>query len=211
MFKITAGNLKPDWAGIKPIAWYIFKFGGIFCFLYFGTLFIVGSGVEGGSFYFPWVYKHFYYLDVLRDFILRQADFVLELLGYETRRTSIAVLRIGRHGISLNDACLGYGLMSFWIAFVVSDIGPFKKKVKWLLIGLISLNIINVLRVCLIILAGHHKWVELPTIDHHMMFNIAAYILIFIMIYFYSKNNKNTVVHKSEIIHENNVNSRGQA
>jgi hypothetical protein len=38
------------------------------------------------------------------------------------------VLRIGQSGIRLNNGFLAYGLMSFWIAFVVADMSQFKQK-----------------------------------------------------------------------------------
>lgn len=170
--------------------WYLIKLGSIFFFLYVGTLFVIGCGANSGRFYFPWIHEHFYYLDWLRDVLLRISEGILRLLGYDTKRVSLYVLRIGKSGISLNNGCLAYGLMSFWIAFVVADINRFKRKLKWLAIGLALINVINIIRVCLIVLAGYYGWGSLPNIDHHDMFNIAAYILVFLLIYFYSRDTK---------------------
>lgn len=163
----------------------VVKLLGIFCFFYLGTLFVEGSGAPGGSIYFPWIHAHFYYQDVLRDVILNISDTVLGWMGYTTNRVSLYVLRIDKAAISLNNGCLGYGLMSFWIADLYLC-----KKIKWLFIGLFLLNFINVVRVCLILLAGYHKWSSFSGLDHHSLFNIAAYILIFILLFFYSKDLK---------------------
>jgi exosortase/archaeosortase family protein len=174
----------------KSILLYLVKLFSIFFFLYLGTEFTIGSGSPEGMFDFPWVHQYFFYLDYLRDLLLRAADFCLSILGYETKRISLSVLRIGKSGISLNDACLGYGVMAFWIAFVLADSSTKLIKLKWLIVGLLLLNAINILRICLILLAGYHNWVELSDFDHHAMFNITSYMLIFVMMFFYSKNTK---------------------
>jgi len=173
-----------------PAVWYIVKLIGVFSFLYLGTLFIEGCGSSEGIFYFPWIKAHLYYQDLLRDGLLKTADLALRLFGYNTYRHSLYVLRIGQSGIQLNDACLAYGLMSFWIAFCVADQTSIIKKIQWIGLGLFLLNVINVCRICLILLAGYHGWAELPNFDHHSLFNIAAYLLIFTLIFFYSKDIK---------------------
>ena len=185
-----------DKTAIKDVAIYLLKFIGIFCFFYYGSLFVIGAGIPGGHANADWAHRWFYYQDALRDIILKTSALVLELLGYEPVRKSMQLMRIGKFGIKMHDACLGMGVMSFWIAFIVANAGSVLKKLKWLFVGLFAIFIINVARVCLILLAGYHKWVNLGKIDHHAMFNIAAYILIFTMIYIYTKDDKKSTSKK---------------
>ena len=85
--------------------------------------------------------------------------------------------------------CLGYGVMSFWIAFVVANKGTSIKKLKWLLGGLFLICLINVIRISLLLLAINFHWLT-PYFNHHTWFNIIAYLIIFILIYFYDKSFK---------------------
>ena len=177
-------------SAVKQFGWYLVKFLGIFCFFYYGTIIIISCESPDGIFYSPWVFKHFYYLDVLRDFYLRISFFILQFFGYQPVRISMFVLKLGNAGISLNNACLGYGIISFWVAFIIADTKPFKQKIIWLLSGIVCFILLNVIRICLILFAGYYKWVKLGSIDHHSLFNYASYIVILLLIYFYSRKSQ---------------------
>jgi exosortase/archaeosortase family protein len=97
-------------------------------------------------------------------------------------------------GVRMVYSCIGYGVMSFWAAFVFANKGSWQKKTGWILGGLTALWIINILRVGLLLLATHKHWPIPFSWDHHTWFNIFAYALIFIMIYFYDRSNKKNSV-----------------
>ena len=100
----------------------------------------------------------------------------------------------GGGGINLVYSCLGYGVTSFWLAFVFANTGTLKKKTAWMLGGSLVLLIINIMRMGLVALASHKKWSYPFGWDHHTWFNIVAYGMIFLMIWVYDKNNKKKVV-----------------
>lgn len=87
-------------------------------------------------------------------------------------------------------SCLGYGVTSFWLAFVFANTGSWKKKLLWMLGGALALLVINILRLAFVALASHKGWAYPLGWDHHTWFNIAAYGMIFLMIFFYDRRLK---------------------
>ena len=87
-------------------------------------------------------------------------------------------------------ACLGYGVMSFWLAFVVANKGSIAKKIKWIFGGWLMIWIINIIRITLLMITINEKSTMPFDLDNHTFFNIGAYIAIFVLIYFYDRSLK---------------------
>jgi exosortase/archaeosortase family protein len=86
-------------------------------------------------------------------------------------------------------ACLGLGLMSFWVAFVITyKSSNWKKKFSWTILGVFCIWLINCFRVALILIALQQKKTIDGFWDHHTLFNIVAYSLIFLLISSYIKS-----------------------
>ena len=172
----------------KTFFFYVLKFLVIFCLFYFGTLAIIGLSSPSG-YYSPFVAHYFNFIDGLRLSLLNTSKFFLELVGYKVYTIDKFTLRISEHvGIKMVYSCIGYGVMSFWGAFVIANTGTFKKKIIWLLCGWIAIWLINILRIVLLLIALYKGW-QIPFgLDHHTWFNIAAYLLIFLLIYFYDRS-----------------------
>lgn len=103
-------------------------------------------------------------------------------------------------GIRMVYTRIGYGVMSFWAAFIFANKGNMKKKVVWIIGGLFALWCINVLRISLFIVALDKNWPMPLSIDHHTRFNIIAYLLIFLMIYLYDRSSPKLLQLKSNIL-----------
>lgn len=172
----------------KAFIIYVVKFILIFCFFYFGTLAVIGLSASSG-YYSPLVANYFNFVDWLRLSLLEASKFVLTVLGYKAYTVDQFVLRINDHvGIKMVYKCVGYGVMSFWGAFVIANKGTILKKIKWVIGGWIAIWCINVLRVVLLLISLYKGWQMPLGFDHHTWFNIAAYILIFVLIFFYDKS-----------------------
>ena len=119
--------------------------------------------------------------------------FVCNFLGYPTHIENTYILRASSGvGVRMVYSCIGFGIMSFWVAFVSANKGPVMTKSVWIISGILIIFIINVLRVSLLLVSfitDHH----LPfNLDHHTIFNLIAYLLIFIMVYVYDKKSRIT-------------------
>jgi exosortase/archaeosortase family protein len=110
------------------------------------------------------------------------------VFNIETLKEPGFILRIaGGRGVIISMSCVGYGVYSFWIAFVAANTGTFRKKAGWIFMGLLILWFINVIRITLLLLAINKGWPMPLGIDHHTWFTVAAYTMIFILIWLYDK------------------------
>lgn len=176
----------------KNIWLYILKFAIIFCIFYFGTLAVIGLSSPAGSYYSSFIDHHLDYVSWLRASLMNATKGLLHLMRYDTYIISPSFLKLQYEGgINVAYDCLGYGIISFWIAFVIANKGKWQKKISWIFCGTFFLWCINVLRLSLILIFIKRKW-NIPFFDQHTWFNIAAYFFIFLMIYFYDRSSLTT-------------------
>lgn len=116
---------------------------------------------------------------------------LVSALGYKSSFANHTIALQTGEAVRIVYSCIGYGVMSFWIAFVVANKGSLKKKTAWAVGGIFSLWVINVLRIVLILLSAKERWGAPLGWDHHTWFNISAYALIFGMIYLYDRSYRN--------------------
>lgn len=177
---------------------YCSRFLGLFCVLFYGTELVIGLSTPEGS-YNSFVASHLNFVDPFRRTLLRSTQSLLSAMGYQTYfRNPFTLSFVGGKGIRMVYSCLGYGLLSFWIAFVFANGGGWKRKAGWMLGGCLALIIINVLRLSLVLLADNKGWPIPLGWDHHTWFNIIAYLLIFLMIYCFDRSNKRVLFKQSE-------------
>ncbi|TAH05930.1 MAG: hypothetical protein EAZ13_10870, partial [Sphingobacteriia bacterium] len=126
---------------------FLVKFLGLFCVLYYGTYAFIGLSVEGGR-YIPWL-KQVDYVSAYRNTILSCSEKLLQWMGYNAYRQGNYYLYLdGRNGVQLIYECLGIGMISFWVAFVATDIGgTIKAKLKWIFAGICFITLLNIIRI----------------------------------------------------------------
>jgi exosortase/archaeosortase family protein len=178
----------------KKFIRFVIIFISVFLVCYYGVLFLTGVAVPGGI-YSPTVEKYFNISTWLRSSLLLATKILLSIFGTETVRINDYVIRaVGGGGVRIVYACLGFGVMSFWFAYVVATISSLKKKLLWVSGGLLFLWVLNVLRISLVLIADNKGWHFPFGWDHHTWFNIIAYLAIFAMIYFFEKSLKKDFV-----------------
>ena len=179
--------MKQFFISNKRLFIYLAKFVGAFCVLYFGTLAIIGLSAPENR-YSPFVAHYLNFIPAFRSSLMYGTKIFLSLFGYETYMASDVVIRMVNGGaVQMVYACLGYGVTSFWLAFVFANRGSWKKKALWMLGGATALWIINVFRISLVLLASSKHWGIPLGWDHHTWFNIVAYIMIFTMMWLYDR------------------------
>lgn len=158
---------------------FITRFIVLFLLLYGFNLGFIGLTGEGGKYYSTILTQYFNYIKWLRESLIYFSSVFLEILGYDTIRFPYHLKIINGVKVGVGYDCLGYGLMSLHIALAISY--PFKYKIRryFLLGGLVLIYTLNVIRIGLVGLA-YTEWKNLQ-IDHHLIFNIIAYFIIFAM------------------------------
>jgi len=174
----------------KKLWIYLIKFAAIFCLCYYGTLAVIGLASPAG-WYSPFVEKHLDYISWIKLSLMHATGFLLSLFHIPTEIGPGFLIRFphGR-GVIIAMDCVGYGVYSFWIAFVAANNGKLLKKILWIILGLLALWFINTVRITLFLTSLNKGWPMPLGLDHHSWFNIFAYIFIFLMIWLYDKSLK---------------------
>ena len=183
----------------NPFIVYVIKFAIIFCILYFGTLAWIGLAAPGG-YHSAFIEKYLDYVSWIKHSLINATAFILSLFGLPTIKEPGFLLKFpGGRGVIIAMDCVGYGVYSFWIAFVAANTGSITRKLIWMILGVFSLWLINVIRITLFLTSINKGWPMPLGIDHHTWFNIFAYLLIFIMIWWYDRQEKITEKNKMKI------------
>ncbi|MBC7536761.1 MAG: hypothetical protein H7258_13810 [Ferruginibacter sp.] len=174
----------------KNFTRFLIKFLLIFAICYYGTLAFIGLAAPGG-YYIPFVEHYFNYVSWIRSSLLYGTKVLLSLFSVQTYFASEFNIRmVNGRGIMIVYECVGYGVMSFWIAFIAASEGTFKKKIIWVISGLLIFWLLNICRLSLLLVATNRGWPIPLGWDHHTWFNIVAYIAIFIMMYFFQRTKR---------------------
>lgn len=170
---------------------YFVRFIGIFVILYFFNLFYIGITSKGGGFYSPFLDHYLNYIVWFRNSILYTSNFIAHLFGLPSYVADLYTLKAYDLSVTMVYSCLGLGIMSFWIAFILADNTGWQKKLSWGITGIVFIWLINCFRVALLLLALKNNWQVNKYMDHHDLYNIVSYLLILLLIYFYYKKTKN--------------------
>lgn len=174
----------------------------MFCVAYYGTVAVEGLA-SPGNYYSSFIDHHLDYPNWLRSSLLHGSKLLLSLFGFDTIIPDSFHLKIlDGASVQLIYACLGVGVMSFWLAFVVANKGGWVKKIKWVIGGILCIWLINITRIGLVLVANNKGQRTLFGLDNHTFFNICSYVAIFVLIYFYDRNLKK--INKVAKINSNN-------
>lgn len=115
------------------------------------------------------------------DFTIYLSKFLLETAGYTVFTGAERVIGIdGSGGLWIGDNCDGIALFALFSVFIIAYKGKIKTKIIYIFLGILSIQLLNVLRVTgLAILDTHSRsWTEF---NHTYTFNILIYGYIFFL------------------------------
>ena len=171
---------------------FIIKFLSLFALLYFFCIVFISITYRASNEFYIFLRDDLNYIDWMRYSVLRTSEFLCKLIGvdsYIENRIIIHVINSPKK-LHMGYDCIGYGVMSFWTAFVIANKTSLLKKIYWLIGGCIIIWFINCIRVAVLLTALRNDWPISKYVDHHTTFNIISYILILIMIFIYIKLDK---------------------
>ena len=168
---------------------FIVKFLCLFTLFYYFNLFFISITSKEDNAFYVFLKRNLDYIDWLRYSILHSSEAFCRLIGIKCHVENIFTIRLDtkNRGLNMVYQCVGYGIMSFWAAFVIANNTSLPKKIYWLIIGCVVIWIINCLRVTVLLAALQNNWPINKYVDHHTMFNIVAYGFIFLLISIYIK------------------------
>lgn len=177
--------MKASKVTLSPPVIFVVKFLCLFGLLYGFCLAYFGLTSPGGH-YIAFLDTHLNFIAWLRYILIEGSAAILNLLGYQTKTATYQMLVVGHNTIYVNYDCLGFGVMCFFTAFVLTYPGILKSKLYFWGIGLIVIQLINLARFVILSLYWHRS-TSVYLSDHHTIFNIVVYIIIGVSLYFYIK------------------------
>jgi exosortase/archaeosortase family protein len=174
---------------------YFLRFFILLAVLYYFSLFYIAIIDKNGRFYSSFLDENLNYISWIRNSVLYTSNFIANMIGVDSHvRPPFFIVAPNGSIVEMVYACLGIGLMSFWLAFVLASPDAFKKKIAWCIVGLVCIWFINSWRVALITVALEKHWKINANMDHHMLFNIVAYTLMLVLIWLYTKGTGRSVL-----------------
>ena len=170
----------------------IFLFGSKFLMLFlvfYGSNILFISLTSPGGMYIPWLAENVNYIKAWRTFDLESTAAILHTLGYLTTSDDFTLAVAGRAGFKLVYSCLGYGLMSFFAAFVLAWPETRLQKVTMLLSGLATIQALNLVRFLCISLYWKPTF-KSYWLDHHTIFNIILYACVLVALCWWTSKAK---------------------
>ncbi len=141
-------------------------------------------------YYSPFIDNYLNYISWIDSSILYTSNLIVHAFGLHSFVIGKVIKIPAGASVWLWPPCTGLGIMSFWIAFVFSHRLHWKIKLFWSLTGIVIIWFVNCWRIALLLMSLQNKWKTFKFIDHHEMFNIAAYSVILLLIYFFSKRSR---------------------
>jgi exosortase/archaeosortase family protein len=139
----------------------------------------------------PWLstgWEHFN--DLVRIFLLYSSKFVFDILGYSNQVIFNYKLLVSDLAyVEIGNYCLGIQLWIFFIALICSYPGKWKQKLLYSALGVVVINILNIIRVVVIIFAVH-AYPKQMQFNHDYVFNVIVYVFVFLMWIWIVKNEK---------------------
>ncbi|WP_231490294.1 exosortase Y [Pedobacter sp. Leaf170] len=155
-----------------------------------GNLFMNSVMSPGGRFYNATIADNFDYIQGLKNALIIPAVWIIKLFGFYAIHNDMDVMVVNGPLLRINYSCLGLGVMSFLAAFVLSFPASWKETFKMLIIGIITIYILNILRIAgLGLLFGYFQSQRNYFEYHHEIFNVIVYIIIFVILFFWIRKN----------------------
>jgi exosortase/archaeosortase family protein len=174
---------------VRPVK-FVFTFLFLFLLFYFFNVFYFGLTTPGNN-YSAFLAHHLNYIQWLRQLLLDTSTGIINLFGYTAINNNNELLVAGHGMIVLVYSCLGLGVISFFTAFVIAYPKPWRQKLIFIVAGILVIEALNIIRFVLLAIFWDKHSPQI--VDHHTIFNIAIYILIFISLYFWMKSSNKTI------------------
>jgi exosortase/archaeosortase family protein len=169
---------------------YFFKFVSLVLIFYYFSIAYNGIVSTEGRHYSSFLDTYLNYIAWIRSSILHGSNIIAHIFGTDSLIVGSQLIKIGKTiQVNIWLPCLGLGVISFWVAFVLIHNCNWRKKLIWCISGILAICFINCWRIALLLIALDNNWNESNFVDHHTLFNIVAYSFIIFLMFLYTSNN----------------------
>lgn len=115
------------------------------------------------------------------DISIAISKWILEILGYQVFTGVERMIGIdGFPGLWIGDNCNGMVLFALFSGFVIAYPGPVKKKLVYIPIGILLIQLLNIARIVILAIIQTHS-LEMTEFNHTYTFTIIIYGFIFFL------------------------------
>lgn len=171
---------------------FILLFAALFAVFYYFNIFFFGITTPGNH-YNAFLAVNLNYISGLRWLLLHTSAQILNWLGFTAITSDYELLVVGHGALRLVYSCLGLGVISFFAAFVIAYPKKLRIKLVFLIAGILSIELLNILRFVLLALFWNKRGGQI--VDHHTIFNSCIYAIILISLYFWVKYDDKSIAH----------------
>lgn len=139
----------------------------------------------GGMLYSPFAEEHLNWFASLRAFYLQAAAVVIRWFDFDATVYEPFQIKIkDGKGIWLVHSCVGTAIFSFWWAMILAFPQTVKNKIIFFVAGTLVIVVLNILRIAGVAMLINTAWGKAHrNFDHHSVFNIVVYGILFLMLY----------------------------
>lgn len=129
-------------------------------------------------------------IESLRMSLIWGAKKGIDLLGYPSFSAGWLVGIIGVANVSLQTPCLGINVCLAFMALIIAYPSSWTwwKSAIYLALGLVVIQLVNLVRIIAMVFVVKNRY-QLP-VEHHDLFNLVVYLIIFSLFYIYTTKPK---------------------
>lgn len=180
---------------------FLVKFIGLFLLFYYLNQLFVQLTLPESKWYNEFFASNLNYINWLTASLTHTSGYIAEMLGVSNYINGRSILSAASgRGVHVKWECIGLGIYSFWLAFILAHKMSTVRKLIFSVGGILVMWLLNCFRIALLLYAIVHElktwkksWKFIGDINHHDLYNYVCYILIIGMIYlYYRKTSKKT-------------------
>ncbi|MFT3747780.1 MAG: exosortase/archaeosortase family protein [Agriterribacter sp.] len=184
---------------------FLAKFIGMFLAFYYANHFFVELVSPESKSYNAYIATHYNYVSWSISSLTHMSGYIGELMGVENYIKGDALLVSSIHrGVYVKWQCIGLGIYSFWLAFILAHKMSIGRKILYSVGGIVLMWLLNCFRIALLLYGIAHNlkpWKKslkfIGNINHHDLYNFVCYMLIIAGIYlYYRKTSKKAAIVK---------------
>ena len=171
---------------VSPIVfWFLLKV--IVLYLVLDNFFTLYTGLTiPGGLYSSFLDNHLDFISSFRSFLLWGGVQFASLIGYPADYIGLILYVRGGASVQLVYSCLGFGLMSAYMALVLAWPARWVYRAVSLLVGVAIIIILNMIRLgglAVLYTTGNYGFFKY--INHHDLFNIVVLLVVLILFILY--------------------------
>ncbi len=120
--------------------------------------------------------------DWARLVLLHGTSFLLAILGHTSVVSHDSVTSIGMGTLSVGNYCIGIRLWIYFAALIIAYPGKWRKKLPFIVVGILCINILNIGRLTGLMYVSAYK-PSLLEFSHEYLFNYFIYGFTLLMLY----------------------------